>query len=407
MLADKNLELAIISAAVNDKGARGFLFSRLRPQDFFDGQCRQAWISLAGGDINAGKELAGGVTPPSDLGAAVTRLKALTELRLVEAVSRKALQALSNGASKHPEAFLKQFMRAAARVSIPSSVEIMPPEEWIEKGIDEFENRLQGSPVIDLGMPGITRAILPEPGHLVIIAGETGKGKTALALNIAHHLGIERKMPTLYVNTEMGWHELAFRLFSLMTGVPVTSLRQGNLDKDKRDELKELLRTKKAGAALYITDALPWADIREVLAMAREAKVSRGLKVLIVDYIQRLEDKTRDMEGWQVLMSASRQLKSIAQELNILVIMLAQLNDKKQLAGSQGMLRDADAAIYLEEAEKENEGTHIITIEKARHAKRGVRIPVFIDGATLKISDVADENQESIGSLPEEIEKLF
>ncbi|MGI9862734.1 DnaB-like helicase C-terminal domain-containing protein [Moorella naiadis] len=407
MLFDKNLELAVISAAANDKGARGFLFSRLRPQDFFDTQCRRAWVTLAGGDTNAGKELAAGAAPPGDLGAAVTRLRALSELRLVEAVSRKALQALSNGASKHPEAFLKQFMQAAARVSIPSSVEILAPEDWIEKGIDEFEGRVQGSPVIDLGVPGITKAVLPEPGHLVIIAGETGKGKTALALNIAHHLGIERKMPTLYVNTEMGWHELAFRLFSLMTGVPVASLRQGNLDKDKRDELKKLLRTKKAGAALYITDALPWADIREVLAMAREAKVSKGLKVLVVDYIQRLEDKTRDMEGWQMLINASRQLKSIAQELDILVVMLAQLNDKKQLAGSSGMLRDADSAVYLEEAGEGEEGTHVITVEKARHAKRGVRIPVFIDGATLKISDVVDESASDPGSLPEEIEKLF
>ncbi len=404
MLADRNLEFAIISAAVNNKSARGFLLSRLRPHDFYDNYCRQLWASLINGNVNNDQEIAKGIAPPKDLGAAVTRLKALNELRLVEAVSKKALQSLSNGASKHPEAFLKQFLRAVAKVSIPSSVEILGPEAWIEKGIEEFDSRTLDAPIVDLGVAGITQAILPEPGHLVIIAGETGKGKTALALNIAYHLGIEQQSPTLYINTEMGWHELAFRLFALMTNVPITELRQGNLNDKQKEDLKELLRSKKAGASLYITDALPWADIQEILAMAREAKVSYGLKVLILDYIQRVEDKTRDMEGWQMLINASRQLKSIAQELNVLVIMLAQLNDQKQLAGSSGMLRDADAALYLEEGGEEAESSHVITVKKARHAKSGIKIPVDIDGRTLKI---ATDINAAFNDLPADIDNLF
>jgi len=358
--ADITLELEILAAAVQDKSARGFLLSRILPSDFSEVQHRRAWEGLGRGDTALAEKLAARAVPPADIPSAVSRLKALAELRKVEAISRTALKALSNGALKRPEQFLEQFCRAAAKIGLPPSGAAMPPAEWMKKGLEEACRRGLSNPVIELGVRGLSGAVLPEPGHLLIIAGQTGKGKTALALNIAYSCGIERSIPTLYVNTEMGWHELAFRLFSLMSGVPVTKIRTGEMAPGEREVLEEAVERFIGEAALSVTDALPWADINEVAALAREAKLRRGLKILVVDYIQRLEDRARDLESWQSLILATRVLKSLAQELNILVILLAQLNDRRQLAGSTGMLREADAAVYLEEAPEGSPASHVL-----------------------------------------------
>lgn len=382
--ADITLELEILAAAVQDKSARGFLLSRILPGDFSEVQHRRAWEELARGDTARAEKLAARSVPPADIPAAVSRLKALAELRKVEAISRTALRALSNGAVKRPEQFLEQFCRATARIGLPPSGTAMAPAEWMKKGLEEACRRGLSNPVIELGIRGLSGAVLPEPGHLLIIAGQTGKGKTALALNIAYSCGIERSMPTLYVNTEMGWHELAFRLFGLMSGVPVTKIRTGEMSPQEKEALEEAVGRFSGDAALSITDALPWADINEVAALAREAKLRQDLKILVVDYIQRLEDRARDLESWQSLILATRVLKSLAQELGVLVILLAQLNDRRQLAGSTGMLREADAAVYLEEAPEGSPASHVLYVEKARHARSNVKIPVDIDPNTLK-----------------------
>ncbi|MGI9951327.1 DnaB-like helicase C-terminal domain-containing protein [Moorellaceae bacterium AZ2] len=382
--SDITLELEIISAAVQDRSARGFLLSRVSPGDFSELPHKKAWQEMATGNTVYAEKLASGHDPPADISTAVSRLKALAELRKVEALSRTALKALSNGAVKRPEHFLEQFCRAASRIGLPPSGAVMLPGDWIEKGLQEACRRGMSNPVIELGIRGLSRAVLPEPGHLLIVAGQTGKGKTALALNIAYSCGIERSMPTLYVNTEMGWHELAFRLFSLMSGIPVTRIRTGEMSEHDRKILEEDARKLADEAALSITDALPWADINEVAALAREAKMRQGLKILVVDYIQRLEDRARDLESWQSLILATRVLKSLAQELNILVILLAQLNDRRQLAGSTGMLREADAAVYVEEAPEGSPTSHMLFVEKARHARSHVKIPVNINPETLR-----------------------
>lgn len=382
--ADIILELEILAAAVQDRSARGFLLSRVLPGDFSEVQHRRAWEELAAGNTERAEKLAARSALPADIPAAVSRLKALAELRKVEAVSRTALKALSNGAVKKPEQFLEQFCRAAAKIGLPPSGAAMAPAEWMKKGLEEACRRGMSNPVMELGVRGLSSAVLPETGHLLIIAGQTGKGKTALALNIAYSCGVERSIPTLYVNTEMGWHELAFRLFSLMSGVPVTKIRTGEMSPEQREALEQSVERFMGEAALSITDALPWADINEVAALAREAKMRRGLKILVVDYIQRLEDRARDLESWQSLILATRVLKSLAQELNILVILLAQLNDRRQLAGSTGMLREADAAVYLEEAPDDSPVSHLLYVEKARHARSNVKIPVDIDPETLR-----------------------
>lgn len=403
-----DIERTLVVSAIVDRAVLGYLAGRIRAEDFEDPTCRNAWAMLAAGKKPSGKivEQLGEASQVTvqEAPEAVRKLKAAAALRAVRQICARAMKGLQNGAAKDPEKFVLEFSKAAARVSLPTAADdlVKSPGEWLEGGFKEIESRRQGGKPrwFDLGLSDLSRALALEPGHLAILAAETGKGKTALALNIAARLGVDQGIPVLYVNTEMSWEELAFRLYAIMAGVNLFNLRAGQSSDLEMRRIERARRSKQAGNALYITDALPWASAGDVSSLAREYAVTVGLKVLVVDYVQRLETTGED-EQWLALLTAAKEFKSLAQELGILVILVAQLNDRQQLAGSKGMLREADAAVLLEELEpQERVGkniTHRLRVIKSRHTAGGVTIDVVLHPETLKVFGI-DRSADEFGA---------
>lgn len=400
------LERSLIVSAMTDNAVMGYLRSRMTAQDFGDMQCRNAWVMLAAGKTppdRVAQEFGGvPVLTVREAVDAVKQVKTAAALRTVQQICMQALKGLQNGGARNPERFIAEFSRAAARVSLPTAADqvVKSPQEWMEGAYQEIEaRRREGRPRwFELGLSELSKALALEPGHLAILAAETGKGKTALALNIAAKLGVEQGIPVLYVNTEMGWEELAFRLYALMAGVNLFNLRAGKSSDLEMRRLEKVRKSKQVGNALYVTDALPWASAGDVASLAREYAVTVGLKVLVVDYVQRLETNS-DEEQWQVLLTAAKEFKSLAQELGIMVLLIAQLNDRQQLAGSKGMMREADAVVLLEEVEpQERIGkalTHRLKVVKSRHTAGGVTIEVILQPGTLKVFEVDRDAKEN------------
>jgi replicative DNA helicase len=330
---------------------------------------------------------------PQKLAKAVHLLRACRSLDALEAFLREAQVALENGARDAPARFIADFVRRVQALAVPPEADraVMAPAEWLEKGYQELEKaRASGPKHYQLGLAKLTAAILPERRHLVIIAGETGRGKTALSVNIAVNLGIRQKIPTLYVNTEMSWRELVFRIYALLGAGDLLDLRLGRADLEKAAYAKNVTA---AGAKLWITDALPWTEVGEVISLACAYRQLAAIEVLIVDYVQRLEDRARDMEQWEVFLRAARTLKSLAQQQEMLVFLVAQLTDRGQLAGSRGMAREADAFLALEEAEDaEGAGTHRIVVRKSRHTASGQRIRMILDQSTLLATEAEEDS---------------
>lgn len=380
-------EQYVIACAAADPSSRGYALARLKPEDFV--QHRDLWVRLTRGEkIHS----ASAVSPdPEKLAAAVRTLKAYRSLDGIRELVARTAEALQNGAQEAPERFVSRFVREAQQLAVPPGADalVMGPAEWLERGYRELQRAKEAGPKhYQLGLAKLTEAVLPERGHLVIVAGETGKGKTALSLNIAVNLGVRQKVPTLYVNTEMAWRELVYRIYALLGAGSLLDLRLGRADLEKAQYAKNVTA---AGAALWITDAMPWSEVGDVIALACAYKQLAAIEVLVVDYIQRLEDRARDMEEWEVFLRAARNLKNLAQQQDMLVFLVAQLNDRGQLAGSRGMAREADAFLVLEEAaDTEGSETHRIVVRKSRHTASGQKIPVSFDERTLFVVEVED-----------------
>jgi len=389
----EELERTVLRAVLSNPQLFWSLSGALRSRDFSVPRHRMAWEALRAGTAVPDLGLDGPPVSAEEAREAARQVQMLSRLRDVKALAQQALRALSDGNGVDPQEFLADFVRRACLCAIPRPEAVtLSAEEWMSRGLERIEARASGaSRCLDLGFAGLSEGLSPEPGHLIILAGETGKGKTALALNLAVKLGVAQGIPVLYVNTEMSWEELAIRLYAILSGVSVSRLRKGEVTGQEMGELRRLRFEVAPQAKLWITDSLPWADVSEVAALARQGVAVAGIKVVIVDWVQRLEQRDPRKESWQLLVDAAKMLKSLAQELSVLVVAVAQLTDEHRLALSRGMSREADGEVHLYEAEGEGQASHILEVIKARHAPTGTRIPLIMNRATLEFFELAPE----------------
>jgi replicative DNA helicase len=197
--------------------------------------------------------------------------------------------------------------------------------------------------------------------ELIIVAARPSMGKSALAANIAEHAAIEESVPTLFVSLEMGRMELADRLLGSHARIASEKLRAGTLSIEDRRSLMDS-QAEIARSPLHIDDT-PTRTCTEIAAVARRLKRKKGLRLLIIDYLQLIQpDNPRDVRQEQVA-KMSRRLKGIARELKIPVICVAQLNRQadsgkdghrprlSQLRESGAIEQDADVVLFVHREE--------------------------------------------------------
>lgn len=211
-----------------------------------------------------------------------------------------------------------------------------------------------------------------EKGDLIILSAETGGGKSAFAMNLANQIGCTQKRPTLYLNSEMSADQMAIRWDSILAQKSHTRLRQGELTEDEVAEVAKAIDKLHNGQLHTLT--IPDLQIANVLSETRRAKKQHGIELVIVDYIGRMDTTSSpNRDDWQILKAAAQKLKTMAQDLQIIVIMIAQLNANGKLAQSSYMSHECDLWLNLmeiDEADKEKfyPWNMIGQVKKARNA---------------------------------------
>ena len=165
-----------------------------------------------------------------------------------------------------------------------------------------------------------------QPSDLVIIAARPCMGKTALTLSMARNMAVNNNVPVAFFSLEMSSVQLITRLISSETGLSSEKLRTGRLEKHEWEQLNVKVKSLEQ-APLFIDDT-PALSIFDLRAKARRLASQHKIKLLIVDYLQLMtvggNNKTGNRE--QEISTISRNLKSLAKELDIPVIALSQLS---------------------------------------------------------------------------------
>jgi replicative DNA helicase len=188
-------------------------------------------------------------------------------------------------------------------------------------------------------------------GDLVVVAGRPGMGKTAIALTLVKDFAaIGGK--ALFLGLEMSNEQLVRRYISLIGEIPNYKIRNGNMSEFEIEQMCEAANAQSVN--FYIDDeaVLTVADIR---GKAKLHKSKHGLELLVIDYIQLIKGNKQNRE--QEIAEISRNLKLLAKELNITVIILAQLSRKSEerqdkrpllsdLRESGAIEQDADIVLF-------------------------------------------------------------
>ncbi len=166
-------------------------------------------------------------------------------------------------------------------------------------------------------------------GELFIIAARPSMGKTSFLLNIMEHLALEVKKPILIFSCEMPSVQLVERLLYARSGVSKQLLlaKQGGLSKDDMKRLKYAINELRASK--IVIDDTAAISIAELRAKARRVMRDHpDLCCIGIDYLQLMRSHTKQAQNSREreIAEISGGLKSLAKELNLPIIALAQLN---------------------------------------------------------------------------------
>jgi replicative DNA helicase len=198
-------------------------------------------------------------------------------------------------------------------------------------------------------------------GEMTILAARAGQGKTTLALQIAYNMAAAG-IPVYYASLEMNRVQVALKNLCRIAGVPIKLVRSGRIFTRGRERLIDA--SDKCTVPLFIHD---WPKIRPFDIARAARKVNAG--VVFVDYLQRVKPTDSGQKRWEQVGQISDDLKTVAADLNVPLVALAQLNremDKERretrpklshLRESGNLEQDADQVWLLWRPENGIDGT--------------------------------------------------
>ena len=196
------------------------------------------------------------------------------------------------------------------------------------------------------------------PNELIIVAARPGMGKSAFALNVACNAAINSKKSVAVFNMEMGAEQLAMRMLSSIGQIDLNKLKTGRLENNDWKKVNEAI-SRLADTKMYLDDSAG-ITVSDIRAKCRRLSASPdGLDLVVIDYLQLISGSNKyGSNRQQEVAEISRSLKTMAMELSIPVIALAQLSrsvegrdDKKPLLSdlreSGSIEQDADIVSFL------------------------------------------------------------
>lgn len=251
-----------------------------------------------------------------------------------------------------------------------------------------------------------------QPSDLIIVAGRPGMGKSALASQIADYCAQEHG-PALVYSLEMSREQWGDRTISREARVDSRFIRTGKIDAKGMERVEKAIN--KVSRWPVSVDDTPGLSAEQILLSARKFKAREGgLSMIVVDYLQLMRSTSKDRRRDEELGEITRLFKLCAKELNIPVVLLAQLNrkpeerdDKRPLTSdlreSGNIEQDADVILFLYRddyynKESDRAGQCEVIVSKQRNGPTGT-VHLAWQGVFTRFSNLAE------GEEPDDVQR--
>ncbi len=249
--------------------------------------------------------------------------------------------------------------------------------------------------------------------ELIILAARPSMGKTALALNMATNIALNSKKSVIIFTLEMRADQLVSRMISSLGQIDASKLQNGNLLNEDWKRINEAI-SQLGETNIYIDDS-PGVTIGDIRSKCRRiANLDENLGIIFIDYLTLIGSNNRYAGNRQQEVSEiSRSLKTLALELKIPIVCLAQLSrtpelreDKRpilsDLRESGSIEQDADIVAFIyrddyynKESKMDNNMSKTeVIIKKNRSGQIGTAELLFKKNTLSFLNYKGDEKKE-------------
>ena len=233
-------------------------------------------------------------------------------------------------------------------------------------------------------------------GELAILAARPSIGKTAMAIAIAEAATVRSKVPTLFISLEMSDESIVRRMVSTVGSVPMQEIKTGEMT-ESGFRAMSVANSKIAASPLHFASGSSVSNIASITALIRRSVRKWGIKLVIIDYLQKIHGSKAAEKRTYEIAEVSGKLKSVAVDTKTAIVALAQLNRENEkdkgraprltdLADSGQIERDADLVLLLNRDRNQPKGEAIIVIAKQRDGECGI-VKLHYNGEFCRFSD--------------------
>lgn len=169
-----------------------------------------------------------------------------------------------------------------------------------------------------------------QEGHFWTIGSWHGVGKTSFALNIIHEV-LMQNVPVSIISLEMGQVDITTKIMSIRNGISQQRIIKGKND----DAVQGLIQESKNFISKTNLEIHTEFDIDKIKMQIRKDFYIRGVKVVMIDYIQKIRHE-KIYDETPLMSRASIELANLAQELRITIILLSQISNESKKGGGAG-----------------------------------------------------------------------
>ena len=272
-------------------------------------------------------------------------------LRMMISEAQRAIEACY-AAEQEPDRILNHTEQAFYDIANVQHRELAKWPDLVNEGMQQIDKIINGGAYTGLpsgyaDLDQLTRGL--QKSELIILAARPSMGKTALALNIAENVALHRdgSHPVAVFSLEMSSEQLVRRMICCRARVSAHKLSDGFVSKELHGQL--VAATDTLMKAPIVIDDTAGLEVMELRSRARQLKRKHNVELIVVDYLQLLHYSEFGGEGRQIeVAKISSELKTMAKELRVPVLVLSQLSRAPEIRGKASVpklsdLRDSGA----------------------------------------------------------------
>ncbi|MFT5468904.1 MAG: replicative DNA helicase [Verrucomicrobiales bacterium] len=218
------------------------------------------------------------------------------------------------------------------RESMESDEVILSIQEHLVKAIDHIQemldnpNSMAGVETGYNDFDKMTRGM--QAGQMIVVAARPGMGKTSFAMNVVENVALKTKTAVAVFSLEMTSEQLVQRMLCSQAKIPMFKLLGGGALSEKRDFPRLTAAASRLAEAKIFIDDTPALSIMALRAKARRLKKQHNIGLIAIDYLQLLksESKAAEQSRQNEVAEISQGVKALAKELELPIMVLAQLN---------------------------------------------------------------------------------